>query len=282
MSVAGEDQPDHPPPADADWPRGYGESSWWPVVAAAGATGLYTGVGFVVIARGAVPWLPPAVGPLVAVGGFGLLLTGLAGWTYHGFVERMGEPPSPGGYTRFRWGMWLFLATDVATFGAGFAYYLYVRAGPWPPGQLPDLLTSLVVVNTVLLVTSSLTLHVAGHALRADRRRRFVSFLVATVLLGGLFLLGQLREYLELVTEAEFTLSSGVYASAFFGLTGLHGLHVALGVVLLTVVLLRALVGQYSPDQDISVRTVTLYWHFVDAVWLVLVLTLYVGAAVSL
>lgn len=279
MNVTGENQADHPPPAEADWPRGYGESSWWPVVAAAGATGLYTGVGFVVLAREAMPGLPPAVGPLVAVGGFGLLLTGLGAWTYHGFVKRGRE--RTGGDESFRWGMWLFLATDVATFGAGFAYYLYVRAGPWPPGQLPELLSSLVVVNTVLLLTSSVTLHVAGDALRADRRRRFVMFLAATVVLGGLFLVGQLREYHELVTRTGFSLGSGPYASAFFGLTGLHGLHVGLGVVLLTVVFLRALAGQYSRDRDSSVRTVTLYWHFVDAVWLVLVVTLYVGAAVA-
>jgi cytochrome c oxidase subunit 3 len=124
-------------------------------------------------------------------------------------------------------------------------------------------------------------MHLAHGALESDRRRRFVGWLAATVGLGVVFVAGQVFEYYEFVAHESFTLSSGVFASAFFGLTGLHGLHVALGVVLIAVLLGRALRGHYDETRDTSVRTVALYWHFVDAVWLFLVAVLYVGAVVG-
>jgi cytochrome c oxidase subunit 3 len=118
-------------------------------------------------------------------------------------------------------------------------------------------------------------------ALEKGERQRFVGWLAATVALGVVFVGGQVFEYYEFVTHESFTLSSGVFASAFFGLTGLHGLHVTLGVVLIAILLGRALRGHYDHDHDTSVRTVALYWHFVDAVWIFLVVVLYVGAVVG-
>jgi cytochrome c oxidase subunit 3 len=175
----------------------------------------------------------------------------------------------------------LFLVSDVATFSAGFVYYAFVRVGTWPPSELPPLLGSLVLANTLLLVASSFTLHYAHEALVAGRRRRFLGALGVTTLLGVVFLAGQAAEYAEFVAEEGFTLASGAYASAFYGLTGLHGLHVALGVLLLAIALWRALGGQFDAERDTAVRTASLYWHFVDVVWLVLVVALYVGAAVG-
>jgi cytochrome c oxidase subunit 3 len=177
--------------------------------------------------------------------------------------------------------MWAFLVSDVATFLAGFVYYGFVRVGAWPPTDLPPLLGSLVLVNTLLLVASSFTLHYGHIALEAGRRRAFLGGLGATTLLGAVFVVGQALEYYEFLVEADFTLASGAFASAFYGLTGLHGLHVSLGVVLLAITLGRALRGQYTSDRDTAVRTVSLYWHFVDVVWLVLVAVLYVGAVVG-
>lgn len=268
-------------PVAADWPRGYGESTWWPVVVVAGVAGIYLGAGLLLLARRPGSPVGPVLGALAFVGGLGLFLSGLAGWNYHGFVSGYRLGSRPGVETRFLWGVALFIAAEVMTFGAGFAYYAFVRVGAWPPGPLPHLLSSLVAVNTLLLVASSVTLHVADGALRDGRRRRFLAHLGATVLLGLVFLAGQAYEYYGFVVEEGFTLAEGAYASAFFGLTGLHGLHVGLGLVMLSVVLFRASRGQFSAERHAAVTTATAYWHFVDAVWLVLVAVLYVGAAVT-
>jgi cytochrome c oxidase subunit 3 len=138
-----------------------------------------------------------------------------------------------------------------------------------------------VLANTALLVTSSLTLHYAHGALESSNRRGFLAGLGVTTLLGVVFLGGQALEYREFLVHEGFGLADGAFASAFYGLTGLHGLHVALGVVLLGITLARALAGQFDADRDASIATVSLYWHFVDVVWLVLVAVLYVGAVVG-
>jgi cytochrome c oxidase subunit 3 len=88
-------------------------------------------------------------------------------------------------------------------------------------------------------------------------------------------------EYYEFIVREGFTLTSGIYSSAFFGLTGLHGLHVTLGAVILGVVFVRGLFGQYSAERHVSVSTASMYWHFVDVVWVFLVVVLYVGAEVA-
>lgn len=268
-------------PVSADWPRGYGESTWWPIVVVAGVAGIYGGAGLLLLANRPDPFVGPALGALALLGGLGVFLGGLLGWNYHGFVSRHRLGLGPGAEGRFRWGVALFIVAEVMTFGSGFAYYAFVRVGPWPPGPLPHLLSSLVAVNTLLLVTSSVTLHVAEGALRDGRRRRFLGLLGATVALGVVFLAGQAYEYYELIVHEGFTLAEGAFASAFFGLTGLHGLHVGLGIVMLSIVLVRAGRGQFSADRHAAVTTASAYWHFVDAVWLILVAVLYVGASVT-
>lgn len=279
--AAGERDHGHRPPASADWPRGFGEASWWPFVAAVGGAGLYVGIGLFLLSRTEEPLVGPAVGPAVLVASVGVLLGGLLGWVYHGFVE--GYASRAGGdVTKFWWGTLLFLGTDVATFGAGFFYYFYVRVGAWPPEPLPHLLSSLVLLNTAILVISSVTLHGSHLTLRRGNRRRSMALLWLTLALGALFLVGQGVEYYEFIVERGLSISSGVFYSAFFGLTALHGLHVLFGVLGLAVLAVRATAGQYSPDRHTSVTTVSLYWHFVDAVWLFLVTTLYVGATVRL
>jgi len=252
-------------------------ASRWPLVAALGAGGLYAGVGLAFVGIDLVPAPIPLV--LGVVGGLGLLV-GLAGWAHEAFLadywERTGDRAA-----LYSGGMVLFLLSDVATFSAGFVYYAFIRVGPWPPEHLPPLVGSLVLVNTLVLVASSVTLHYGHVALERGNRRRFVGLLGVTLLLGVVFLGGQVLEYYEFLVGEGFTLSSGVFASAFFGLTGLHGLHVGLGAVLLAIVFARAVRGHYSEERDASVRTVSLYWHFVDVVWVFLVAVLYVGATVG-
>jgi len=252
--------------------------SRWPVIAAFGAAILYFGAGLWFLARttGVAPTLLGIV--LTGVGVVGIVV-GLVGWTYDGFLKSYWQQHDQRDrYQTYRATMILFLVTDVATFSAGFVYYFFIRVGTWPPAELPTLLGSLVLLNTGILVSSSFTLHFAHVFLERDNRAGFLGLLGVTLLLGIIFLGGQALEYYEFIVAEGFGITTGVFASAFYGLTGLHGLHVALGVVFLFIVFGRALRGQYTADRDTSVTTASLYWHFVDVVWLFLVAVLYVGA----
>ncbi|MFC6732278.1 MULTISPECIES: heme-copper oxidase subunit III [unclassified Haladaptatus] len=271
----------HHLPAVEDWPRGFGEASWWPFITALGGAGLYTGAGLFVLGRGEDALVDPMAGPAVFIASTFLFLAGLYGWLYHAFVVNFWEG---GSHSKgLRLGMVTFLGSEVATFGAGFVYYFFIRAGAWPPEHIPHgFLGALVIGNTILLILSSITLHYSHVALRKGNRTRFIQLLAATLLLGIVFLFGQVYEYYEFIVVEGFTLTEGVFASAFFGLTGLHGLHVSMGAVLLGIVFVRALKGQYSAERHVSVSTASMYWHFVDAVWVFLVVVLYVGAVYSL
>ncbi|GGJ04650.1 cytochrome c oxidase subunit III [Halobellus salinus] len=278
------DDHEHHLPAVEDWPRGFGEASWWPFVTAAGAAGVYVAAALYILGRGDTSLVSPLAGPAALVASIGLFLVGLYGWVYHAFVSTFwSREANPDSANKLRWGMLAFLGSELATFGALFGYYFYIRAGNWESifVGIPDLTGSLVIANTTLLILSSVTLHFAHTAIRKDDRRKFLSWLVVTVLLGAVFIAGQIYEYYEFIIHEGFTLTSGFFASAFFGLTGLHGLHVSLGAVLLGVVLVRALAGQYSAERHVSVSTASMYWHFVDVVWIFLVVVLYVGAEVG-
>jgi cytochrome c oxidase subunit 3 len=272
----------HHLPAVEDWPRGFGEASWWPFVTALGGAGIYVGVALLIMGQGSDPVVPPMAGSAVAVGSVGLFLVGIYGWLYHAFVVHFWDRGvNHHSETKLQWGMIAFLGSELATFGAVFMYYFFIRAGTWPPQELPPLTSSLVIANTALLVASSFTLHWAHVAIRNENRRNFILGLAATLLLGLVFVGGQVLEYYEFIVREGFSITSGIYASAFFGLTGLHGLHVSLGAVLLGIVFVRALLGQYSAERHVSVSTASMYWHFVDVVWIFLVVVLYVGAEVG-
>lgn len=280
MTTADDAESDHGHhlPAVEDWPRGFGEASWWPFVTALGASGFYVGVALVILGLQTDLFPTRLIAPAVVVTSTVVFLAGLYGWTYHAFVKNYWSASGAGGKT-LRLGMLTFLSTEVATFGAGFVYYFFIRSGPhWGEAHFPDLVTSLVLVNTAILVLSSITLHYGHVALTKGNRTRFLRLLVATLVLGVVFIAGQVYEYYEFVVHHDFTLTSGIFASAFYGLTGLHGLHVTLGAVLIGIVTVRAFTGQYSAERHTSVSTVSMYWHFVDAVWIFLVVVLYFGA----
>ena len=280
----GHDEHEHHPVVE-DWPRGVGEASWWPLVTALGAAMVYVSIALFLLGRGRNSLVSPAAGPISFVGAVGITLFGVYGWLYHGFVAHFWTRGTDRRSARsFRWGMLGFIASEIATFGALFAYYFYIRLGPWPPansrlGQI-DLLNVLVVTNTAVLVLSSVTLHFAHHALADGKRDRFRRLLGITIGLGGLFLAGQAVEYHEFINQEAFDWTSGLLGSAFFGLTGLHGLHVAFGTLLLGITYVRGVYGQFDEERDVSVALVSLYWHFVDVVWIFLVVVLYVGASV--
>lgn len=289
----------HHLPAVEDWPKGFGEASWWPFIAAMGASGIYVGAALFILAMGELP-IEPIVGGGVFLASVSVFLVGLYGWVYHAFVKAFWEGDGHDN-TSLRWGMILFLCTEVATFGALFIYYFQIRIADWPPAdfeviagplvagtvtlgsiQIP-IVSEIVLVNTLILIISSGTIHWAHSQLLADNRRNFIIGLGITLLLGMVFLAGQAFEYYEFIVHYGFTLAAAeeaLYASAFYGLTGLHGLHVSMGAVLIAILFVRSLYGQYSPDHHTSVSTVSMYWHFVDVVWIFLVAVLYIGAVV--
>ncbi|ELZ91427.1 cytochrome c oxidase subunit III [Haloferax mucosum ATCC BAA-1512] len=270
----------HHLPAVQDWPRGFGEASWWPFVTAVGGAGIYTGAGLYVMGQDGI--VGEMLGPAVFIGSIFLFLAGIYGWLYHAFVSHFwSRDASQKSASKLRWGMIAFLGSELATFGALFTYYFFIRAGTWPPQELPHLTGSLVIANTALLIASSFTLHWAHVAIRNENRRNFILGLAVTLLLGTVFIGGQVYEYYEFIVHSEFSLTTGIFGSAFYGLTGLHGLHVSLGAVILGIVFVRALRGQYSAERHVSVSTASMYWHFVDVVWIFLVVVLYVGAEVG-
>ncbi|MEF8882215.1 MAG: heme-copper oxidase subunit III [Halapricum sp.] len=291
MSTAdSDDHGGHHLPAVEDWPRGFGEASWWPFVTAIGGAMIYIGAALLIWSGSSNPTLTSIGGLAITmrIAGAGvvsgsvlLLLTGIYGWLYHAFVANYWEHGTEShGSSSLRFGMVLFLGSEIATFGAGFVYYFFIRSGAWSTEAFPELLGSLVLINTAILLASSVTLHFAHVSLRQGNRTRFVQLLGTTLLLGIIFIAGQAYEYYEFIVHEGFTISGGAYASAFYGLTGLHGAHVSLGAVLIGIVFVRGLMGQYSEDRHTSVSTVSMYWHFVDLVWVFLVVTLYVGAEI--
>ena len=216
----------------------------------------------------------------------------------------------------FRMGMSWFIFSEVMFFGAFFGalYYIRTLAVPWLaetellwpgfeatwPSSGPvgaDMLASghptatevaegtkfglvdplhLPLVNTALLLTSSVTLTIAHHALRASNRAQTIFWLALTVALGVLFLYYQAEEYAEAYQILGLTLGTGVYGSTFFMLTGFHGFHVTLGAFILFVVLLRVIKGHFTPERHFAFEAGAWYWHFVDVVWVGLFIFVYI------
>jgi cytochrome c oxidase subunit 3 len=173
-------------------------------------------------------------------------------------------------------GVKLGILSEVMLFGTLFAAYFVERAASvgWPPSssglERPELL--LPGINTVLLVTSSLTMQLAVGAARVGSRPRLLRWLGLTMLLGAVFLGVQGYEF---VTNG-FGLSSGIFGSTFYILTGFHGAHVLAGLILLAIITNRARLGLITADRHTAVEATSYYWHFVDVVWLFLFTTLYV------
>ena len=129
--------------------------------------------------------------------------------------------------------------------------------------------------NTILLLTSSFTVHIAHNALKANNRKGLTLWLAITVLLGIAFLFLQIKEYSEAYHELGLTLNSGIYGSTFFLLTGFHGFHVTLGAFMLSVMWFRVLKGHFKPEDHFGFEAASWYWHFVDVVWVGLFIFVY-------
>jgi cytochrome c oxidase subunit 3 len=180
-------------------------------------------------------------------------------------------------------GMILFICSEVMFFAGLFAAYFNVRANSpegWPP-FIPGTeerfhveMLPLVLPATILLISSSFTCQLAVNAIRREDRTGFLRGIAVTLILGVIFLVMQGTDYSVLYSEG-VTLDAGTFGTTYFTLTGFHGAHVFGGVVMLSVVLYRGMAGQFSSRHHDAVEATSLYWHFVDVVWIVLFSTLY-------
>jgi cytochrome c oxidase subunit III len=174
-------------------------------------------------------------------------------------------------------GILLFIVSEVMLFGAFFASYFFLRVvantGPWPPDPF-ELPVAVAGMNTAILVSSSFTMHWALESIRKNNRRGLQMGLVTTFLLGATFLFIQLNEYVHI----GFSARDDAFGTIFYGLTGLHGAHVTVGLVLLAIANIRAFRGHYGPaaTDHLGVEVPGIYWHFVDVMWIIVFTTVYV------
>jgi len=208
----------------------------------------------------------------------------------------------------FRMGMVWFIFSEIMFFAAFFGALFYARtlSLPWLGGEGSGAMTNAVLwdgysaawpsggpaavggafqtipawglplLNTLILLASGITITIAHHGLRAAHRTRLLVFLGATILLGSVFLFFQIEEYVHAYRDLNLTMGSGIYGSTFFMLTGFHGAHVTLGTIMLIVIWLRCYRGHFTREHHFAFEAVAWYWHFVDVVWLILFLFVYV------
>jgi len=266
----------------------------WPVM---GSTALF------LMAIGAVFLFNGASGGWIGIAaGFMLLVYMMFRW--FGDVIRESEAGKYHGWEdlSFRWGMSWFIFSEVMFFGAFFGALFYIRvisvpdlarlesnALMWPgftphwPSAGPNFVEQfspmaawgIPAINTLLLLSSGVTVTIAHWALKENKRALLNLFLFFTIALGVLFLSLQVYEYAHAYSELNLKLTTGVYGSTFFMLTGFHGFHVTCGAIMLSVILARCLSGHFKPDHHFAFEAVAWYWHFVDVVWLGLFIFVY-------
>ena len=246
-----------------------------------------------------------ANGGWVLVAGLTILFVMMFGW----FREVIRDSEA-GRYNKqvdasFRWSMSWFIFSEVMFFAAFFGALFYTRVlsvpwlaegdtlqqlwpgfqATWPtagPGLTADGMQftpmgawGIPAINTLLLLTSGVTVTWAHWGLKKNRRTQLIAGLALTVALGAVFLALQVYEYRHAYTEMGLTLGAGVYGATFFMLTGFHGFHVLVGTTMLIVMLLRSIAGHFTPDHHFAFEAVSWYWHFVDVVWVLLFVLVY-------
>jgi cytochrome c oxidase subunit 3 len=201
----------------------------------------------------------------------------------------------------FRWSMSWFIFSEVMFFAAFFGALGYARmhsvpdlssidskmlwpdfAGTWPTAGpfikeafSPMAAWGIPAINTALLLTSGVTLTIAHHALLENKRSKLIVWLAATIALGFLFLGLQVYEYMHAYSEFNLKMTSGIFGSTFYMLTGFHGFHVTVGAIMLSVILFRAMRGHFDAQHHFAFEAAAWYWHFVDVVWLGLFVIVY-------
>lgn len=271
----------------------------WPIVGSIGLTSLLTGFGCSLIGS--------AIAPTLLIAGAVILVVMMVGW-----FSQVVDESQRGIYNEqvgdsFRIGMIWFILSEVFFFLAFFGalYYVRIYAVPWLGGEGIGVSTheqlwpefqaawptngpgsvggafeemgawGIPALNTLILLSSGVTVTWAHWGLLKNNRLQLIRGLAATVALGFLFVIMQANEYHEAYSEMGLTLKTGVYGATFFMLTGFHGLHVTIGAIMLTVVLLRSIKGHFTPERHFGFEAAAWYWHFVDVVWLGLFIFVY-------
>jgi cytochrome c oxidase subunit 3 len=269
------------------------QPSYWPLVGSAA---------LLLLGMGAALWMNAIVaGPWLVAAGFVVLLVMLFGW----FGTVIGESEQRL-YNKkvdmsFRWSMSWFIFSEVMFFAAFFGALFYVRnvsvpdlgsptskllwpdyvaqwptIGPYIKEQFTPMgAIGIPLLNTIILLTSGFTLTVAHHGLQTGHRGTLKLWLFATIVLGFTFLGFQAYEYIHAYHGLNLKLSTGVYGSTFFMLTGFHGAHVTIGAIMLSVMLARVLRGHFDKNHHFAFEAAAWYWHFVDVVWLLLFVLVY-------
>lgn len=180
---------------------------------------------------------------------------------------------------RINWlGLVLFITSESVLFANLIAGYIYLRfsSPAWGPArEAAHLDIGFVAINSVILLASSIPVHLANVGIRNGNQRRLIIGFALTIIMGAVFMLGQGYEYITAL-NAGFTPQASIFGSAFFTLTGFHGAHVIVGLIFLLVTLVLAMRGRFSAERHFPVEAATLYWHFVDAVWVAVFLVVYV------
>lgn len=275
--------------------------SFWPVLGCLGLFTLFVGAG---------NWLHERwFGPYVFFLGLAVIILTLFGWFSRVIHEDHLHKFGIASDRAFRRGMMWFILSECCFFATFFGalffthywsvpllggdYYPLTQLLLWPDftAEWPLLsnpnntlftgakasasLVGIPTLNTILLLSSGVTLTIAHGGLRHQRRGILIAFLALTVLLGLTFLGCQAYEYYHAYTVEQLTLNAGVYGSLFFLLTGFHGAHVTIGAIMLIVILGRSIAGHFTPDNHFAFQGVAWYWHFVDIVWLLLFIFVY-------
>jgi cytochrome c oxidase subunit 3 len=276
--------------------------SAWPVY---GSVALFT------MMIGVCGWLNEWFGPVVFAIGFLMVIGLFIGWFHVVIGENQKGMYNLQVDKSFRMGMMWFIFSEVMFFAAFFGALFYARqlSVPWIGGEGVKIFNKLLVwenfenawptngpsklgpredgsyevvpafglpaINTLILLTSGVTITIAHHALREGKRGILKIFLALTFLLGFLFVGLQAEEYHHAYTELGLQLSTGIYGSTFYMLTGFHGFHVTIGAIMLLVIWLRTMNGHFTPQRHFAFEAVAWYWHFVDVVWLGLFVFVY-------
>ncbi len=293
-----------PPQSESKRPHYYVPSqSRWPIVGAWALFLIAIGAGLYVQGKDYSGF----IGGVILLIGLATLIYTLAGWFSNVIHESLSGLYSAQIEHSFRQGMSWFIFSEVMFFGAFFAALFYVRmiAVPWLGGASNNEMTNQVLwptfeaiwpllttpggsttqamswqglplKNTIILLTSSITLHLAHLSLEKNQRTALIVWLEITIVLAISFLYLQGQEYIHAYQEMGLTLQSGVYGNTFFLLTGFHGLHVTLGTIFLVILLARIAHDHFTDKDNFAFQAGSWYWHFVDVVWLCLFIFVYV------
>jgi len=172
-------------------------------------------------------------------------------------------------------GMACLIFAESAIFTIFVVAYLFY-AGKSLTGPTPREVLETPIFYTICLLSSSLTIHFSGKLLERGRRGAFLLLWLSTIVLGGLFLYGTGQEWHRLIYEHGLTISTNLFGTTYYSLVGLHASHVVIGLILLSIVLVFGLAGRVGPEQSARIDVLSMYWHFVDTVWVVVFTVVYV------